>query len=569
MRLRTLVACCALLSLADVSAASDAAWVATDANAGNSLKTVNFTGPATQLVFVTTPQVIEDTPGTSGTMTVQEQDGLGNPVDASAAVSVTLSSGSANVTFSPLSPVTIAAGASTVSFTITDTVDTAPKAVTAAAAGMQSATQTEAFHAAPASTTVTVGSQSGSLSPNGTATFSVQVKNTGTGHGYSLTNVGGLPSGAMWGATACATNAGSGAVTTFTLTVTATTSTPAAASAYAITVTATRWKDTADCNVTGGISEAAEGTGSLTVNAGAASKVAFTIQPGGATSSGGAFAVQPKVAVEDANGNVVTSASATVALTLQGSGTLGGCTTGVATVSGVATFSACAVTGTLDIVNDTLTATAAGGFSGTVVSSTFDITGVATKLAFLIQPQGDAGAGALSLQPVVVVEDAGGNVVTASAAQIALAPSLNTLACPRSGTTVTASHGSATFGACAITTTASGYTLTASSTGLTSATSTSFSVTKAAPTITAPSPGTPQAFAATETVTFTVSGTKFAYGATAADSGGLFTIDGWTWTSATQLSVTATCTAIGTDGLVVTDPDSGTATASSSLTASA
>lgn len=571
-RLALVIVLLVLGSLAIFLARSGAAWVVSNSSGANSFQTLSWMGPATQLVFTTAPQVIEDSPGSSGTITLQEQDGLGNPVDATAAETVSLTSGSTNVTFSPSASVTIAAGSSTVSFTITDTTDTAPETVTASATGMQSATQSEAITAAPADSSVIVGSQSGTLSPNGSATFSVQVKNTGGNtHGYSLTNVGGLPAGATWSSSSsCSVTSGvglaGGATYTFTLTVTTATATPASAFAYALTVTATRWSDTNDCLVAGGIFEEAEGTASLTVNPASAAKLAFTIQPDGATSSGGVFPVQPKAAIEDVDGNVVTSASASVTLTLQGTGTLGGCTSAVNTSSGVATFSGCKVTGTADIVNDTLSAKASGGFTGSVVSNPFNITGAASKLAFSTQPAGDSGSGALSSQPVVVVEDSSSHVVTASTASITLAPSADTLTCPRSGTTVVASYGSATFGACAITTAGSSLKVTASSSGLTSATSTTFTVTISAPAVSLPSSGTPQALAATESVTFTVTGTNLAYGATVADSGGHFTIDGWKWLSTTQMSVTATCTSASTDGLVVSNPDGGSVTAASSLT---
>ena len=541
---------------------TDAAGATATANLSLTIYVV--TGPPTQLVFVTAPQVIE---GSSGTIILQEQDGLGNPVDATAALNVSLSSGSTHVTFSPSASVTIAAGTSTATFTTSDTTDTAPETVTASATGMQSATQSEAIHSAAADSTVTVGSQSGSLSPAGTATFSVQVKNTGgNGHGYSLTNVGGLPGGATWASSASCAIIGGGDSSTFTLTVTTTTATPANAAAYAMTVTATRWSDANDCNVSGGIYEEAEGAGSLTVNPATAAQLAFAIQPDGATSSGGVFPAQPKVAIEDADGNVAVGASASVTLTLNGTGTLGGCTSAVTTINGIATFAGCKVTGTVDILHDTFTASASNGFAGSVVSAPFNITGAANKLVFSSQPLGDAGAGALSSQPVVGVEDASGNLVTASSASITLVPSVNAITCPRSGATVVASDGSATFGACALTTARNGYTLTASSSGLTSAASATFNVTVSTPTISAPSSGTPQTFAVTQTETFTATGINLAYGAAVVDSGGHLTIDGWTWLSATQISITATRTSAGTDGLMITNPDGGSVTASSALT---
>ena len=561
----------ALVGLTAASAGSGAAWVVSDAASGNVFQTAMWTEPAsaTQLVFTTAPQVIEDSPGTSGTITVQEQDGSGNPVGAAAAVTVSLSSGSADVTFSPGASVTIAAGSSTVSFTLSDTTDASPETVIASAAGLQSATQSEAFHAAGSHTTVSVGSQSGTLSPSGTATFSLQVDNCSgcNTHGYSLSNVGGLPAGATWSSSpSCVAISGSVPTATFTLTVSATAATPASASAYSITVTATRWSDTNDCDVSGGIYEEAEGTGSLTVNPGSAAKLAFTIQPSGGTSSGGVFPLQPRVAIEDANGNVVSATSASVTLTLRGTGTLAGCTSAVNTSGGVATFSGCAVTGAVEILNDTLAANVSGGFSSSVVSAPFNVTGAASKLAFSTEPQSDTGTGALSSQPVVSVEDSLGNVVTASVASIALTPSSKSLICLTSGTTVVASDGSATFGACAITTAGRGYTLTATSSGLSSATSSTFAATISSPTVSSPSSGSPQALAATQTLTFNVVGTNFGYGDTVADSGGDFTIDGETWLSSSQISVTVTCTSVGTDGLVLSNPDSGSVTASGSLT---
>jgi trimeric autotransporter adhesin len=551
---------------------SAAAWHASDAGGANAFQSISWAGPATQLVFTTAPQVIENSPGTSGTMTVQEQDGLGNPVVATAAVTVSLTSGSTNVTFSPGSSVTIAAGTTSVSFTLTDTTDTTPETVTAAATGMVSATQSEAFNATGSHTTVTVGSQSGTLSPNGTATYSVTVTNCSgcNTHGYSLSNVSGLPAGTTWSAnTACDAISGSSPSYTFTLTVTTTTSTPASTSANALVVTATRWNDTNDCNATGGIYEEADGSGSLAVGPGSAARLVFRVQPSGATSSGGVFPIQPSVAILDAYGNVVTSAAASVTLTVSGSGTLGGCTSAVNTSSGVASFTGCKVTGTVDIVNDSLLATATGGYSGSGYSNPFDITGAASKLAFSTQPTGDSGTGQLAQQPVVVVEDSSGHVVTASSASIALSPSADTLACKTSPTTVAAAYGSATFGSCAITTAGSGFTLSAASSGLTSATSSTFSVTISAPTVTAPSSSSPETLAKTETLTFTVTGTNLAYGSAVTDSGGHFTVAGWSWTSATQLSVTVVCLSDGTDGLVVTNPDGGTVTASSALTATA
>src|SRR5207253_1030672 len=114
---------------------------------------------------------------------------------------------------------------------------------------------------------------------------------------------------------------------------------------------------------------------STTVNAGAATKVAFTTQPAGAT-GGTAFTTQPLIAIQDANGNTVTSsrASVTVAIgTNPGGGTLSGTKT-LSASSGVATFAGLSI----DLAGTayTLTATSGGLTAGT--SAAFNITGPAT-----------------------------------------------------------------------------------------------------------------------------------------------------------------------------------------------
>ena len=81
----------------------------------------------------------------------------------------------------------------------------------------------------------------------------------------------------------------------------------------------------------------------IAITAGPATQLVFTTAPVGAA-HGANFATQPVVAVEDAQGNVVTSDNATaVTLAYSGTGTLT-CTTNPVTVSaGVATFAGCKV----------------------------------------------------------------------------------------------------------------------------------------------------------------------------------------------------------------------------------
>src|SRR2546430_1339472 len=118
-----------------------------------------------------------------------------------------------------------------------------------------------------------------------------------------------------------------------------------------------------------------------------AAKLAFIVQP----SNAGAGAVNTpavQVAVEDAQGNTVTTATTSITLAIgtnPASGTLAGTKT-VAAASGVATFS----TLSLNMVGTGYTLTAAAtGLTG-ATSTAFNISvGAAAKLFFTVQPSKD------------------------------------------------------------------------------------------------------------------------------------------------------------------------------------
>jgi hypothetical protein len=103
----------------------------------------------------------------------------------------------------------------------------------------------------------------------------------------------------------------------------------------------------------------------FTITAGTASQLVFTTQPVGGVPLGTNFATSPKVSVEDANGNVMTSDTGTVTLAIA-SGPGGASLTcsnpgfpAIAAVGGVATFTNCQISGTL-IGTFTLQATRSG-----------------------------------------------------------------------------------------------------------------------------------------------------------------------------------------------------------------
>ncbi len=211
------------------------------------------------------------------------------------------------------------------------------------------------------------------------------------------------------------------------------------------------------------------------VTAAAASKLAFTVQPSN-VSAGSSITPAVTVSIEDALGNVVTSANSTITLSIgtnPSSGTLSG-TTAVAAVNGVATFS------TLKINNAgtgyTLAA-ADGAWNGT--SAAFNVTvGSASKLVFRVQPTSVTAGISISPSVAVSVEDSQGNVVTTATNSITTAIGTNPSGGTLGGTlAVAAVNGVATFQNLSINNAGTGYTLSATAGGLTGATSTAFNVT--------------------------------------------------------------------------------------------
>jgi type II secretory pathway pseudopilin PulG len=204
---------------------------------------------------------------------------------------------------------------------------------------------------------------------------------------------------------------------------------------------------------------------------GVASQLVFTTQPSGIASASlaAAFPTSIVVTVEDSFGNVVTSGySTSITLTPSAGESFGGSCSATTPTSGVATFSGC----TLNAYANSVKLTATSGIL-TVDSVTFNVTGIATKLVFTTSPVASTSGSLFTTQPVVAFEDASGNVVTSSTAQIVLTPSGGTLSfC----SVLTPTAGIVNVASCSFAgTVGTNYTLTASSTGLTSATSTSFS----------------------------------------------------------------------------------------------
>ncbi len=184
--------------------------------------------------------------------------------------------------------------------------------------------------------------------------------------------------------------------------------------------------------------------------------------------------------VLDANNNLVANSGASIQIALQnnpGSGTLAGSLT-LAAIGGIATFSDLSI----DKIGTGYTLRATSGALTGVTSSGFNITlGTAVKLGFTVQPTGANINANLGTQPRVAVLDAGGNIRntgTGSGATITLAVTPGTGSGTLSCTTnpLNATNGVAIFAGCKINAAGTGYTLRATSPGLTSIDSDPFNI---------------------------------------------------------------------------------------------
>ncbi|HEX9045167.1 MAG TPA: hypothetical protein VF802_09085 [Candidatus Limnocylindrales bacterium] len=219
--------------------------------------------------------------------------------------------------------------------------------------------------------------------------------------------------GSQFAVTVIATTDGTTVSTDFSAGVTLTTSdsaavvaqgTPFGSGTYTFNVTLkTAGTQTLTASATG----LATATKTVSVTAGAAAKLAFLAQPASGVNNV-ALPAQPRVEIEDANGNRVPDSSTGVNLTLnlpstrEGTPVLAGCSVS-RTTPGVADFFGCRVVGVGHAF--TLTASATGLTPAT--SAAFD---VSSTISFQVQPGGGAGTGgraqggiAFSSQPRVTV----------------------------------------------------------------------------------------------------------------------------------------------------------------------
>lgn len=243
---------------------------------------------------------------------------------------------------------------------------------------------------------------------------------------------------------------------------------------------------------------------------GSAAKLSFSTQP---TNTVAGQTIAPVVvAVQDTAGNTDTSYSGTVTLGITPStGKPGATLNGTKTVpvaNGLATFSTLSIDSAA--TGYSLTATSTGLASAT--SAAFAINpGSATTLRFTVQPQ-DAASGAFITPAIQVTAfDVKGNLASGFAGNVTMAITSGTgkLGAHLLGTNPKAAvSGVATFSNLSIDSAATGYTLTATATGLTSATSSAFAINPSniSPTLSqvAVNPSTITASSGASTTTITV-----------------------------------------------------------------
>ena len=403
------------------------------------------TGAATQLVRTTSASPVAAAGAVLNPATVVEIRDSGNNVVTSSNAQVTASiSGGLGATLSGTTTVAAVNGVATFTdLAVSGTTGERPT-ITFSLVGTTSATLQPTISAGAAAKLTQVGYSGQQVAQSGTA-FAldpvIRIEDAGgnlvvTDSNVTATvttiSVGGVATGELVGTTTVA--AVDGVATFANLGLTGLTG-----RTYTITYSAT------------GLAPAIE---QLTVSTGPAVRVELTTQSVG-TASGAAFTTQPVIAVRDSGGNTVTSQSGSVRATISTGGTLVG-TTSKPLSSGVANFTGngLGITGTagtaytityrlLDGSNEAVAGVLTATQSVTVT------TGAAARLALTTPGSGVRSGIAFSTQPVVTVQDSGGNTVTSSTASIVASVTPITVNGASSGSlsnsTVSAVDGVATF----------------------------------------------------------------------------------------------------------------------------
>jgi type II secretory pathway pseudopilin PulG len=412
---------------------------------------------------------------TIGPITVQEQDAFGNPTTTAETVNLA-SNSSGTDTFSATSggssvtSVSIPSGSSSATFYYGDTKAGSPTIT--ASGSLTSATQSEtvtagtaaqfAFTSVPASGSATTGSTIGPITVQeqdafGNATTTAETINLASGSSGTHT---------------FATTSGGTAITSISIPSGSSTATFYYGDTKAGTPTIT---------ASGSLTSA---TQVETVTAGSATKLIISSVP--FTAAANASATSPFVITpEDAFGNPTTiSSSLTVNLSSTSPGAKFATSSGGTPVTSIV-LPALAQSVTAfygDTVAQTPTLTVSGaGLSPNGTQSETITSAAATTLVLSTQPPASAVAGT-SFTVAALVEDAYGNLATASPTSVTLSVANNpgSAASTCTNNPVTSSTGSVSF-SCSLNKVGTGYTLALSGSGLTTVTTNAFNITAAAP----------------------------------------------------------------------------------------
>jgi hypothetical protein len=208
----------------------------------------------------------------------------------------------------------------------------------------------------------------------------------------------------------------------------------------------------------------------IVVGVGVPTKLALTTQPSATAQNGVILPQQPVVQVQDNGGNNVGQAGVSVLVAVSTGGTLSGVTTVVTGATGAATFTGLAIAA--PIGSYTLTFTSTNPVLTPVTSNSISLgAGLVTKLAITTPPSTSAQSGvAIPTQPVVQLQDAGGNnVSTANVSVTATVSTGGTLT--GTAAVLTNANGQAVFSGLTISGLIGSYTLTFTSGTLTPAVS--------------------------------------------------------------------------------------------------
>jgi hypothetical protein len=360
---------------------------------------------------------------------------------------------------------------------------------------------------------------------------------------------------------------------------------------YTATLTGTAAGTAAVSGTLGGVANALTSTASVSLVAGAASKLALN-SPADIT-AGGTRATYT-VTLQDGQGNTATAGVSGVSVTLSANGTSGvfyDALSGGNAITSVAIASGSS-SGTAYFMATTAGTYTVSGVSSPLTTATDSIgvnAGSATKLAFATQASSVVAGATMSPAVTVEVQDQYGNRVTTATDLVALAFGNNagsgTLT---GGSAVNAVSGVATFSGLSVNKAATGYTLSATSGALTGATSSGFDVSAGSATTLAVNGGNNQSAtvnAAVTTapsvkvtdaqgnavsgvsVTFAVAtggGSLAASGGVTTDSAGIATSPAWTL-GTTAGANTLTATSGSLSGSPVTFTATGTAGAATQL----